>query len=110
MSNLGAAPPQAVASTGPGGELFRGFSSITNRVGSICLRQAFRALTFPSLGHGSIERRRNRRSRTGEFNLRCQELPTCAKGFDLDSISRGIDGSWICLVASFARHRRLSAL
>lgn len=32
MSNLVAAPPQAAASTGPGGELFRGFSSITNRV------------------------------------------------------------------------------
>ena len=108
MSNLGATPTQPVAGL-PGGELFRGFSSITNRVSPISsLRIDGKLIT--ATGDGSIARWWNRWSRTRESHIWRQELPSRPKGLYHHSSRRSIDGSLLGLDASVTRYGRLPPL
>lgn len=110
MSNLGAAP--AGGPSTPGGELFKGFSSLSNRV---CVL-FFPLVVFPQtydptrLVCGSTSRRRNWRRRIRKSNLGSQEFSSRSKGFRCYTTGRSSHGPQFGLNSSSTRYRRLFIL
>lgn len=112
MSSLGAAPAQPVA--GAGGDLLRGFSSLSNRVRLLscahllpcCAREADQ-LASPSTADGPPARERCRRRRARQPHLGRQELPPAAQGLSRHAARRGAHGPGLGVDAGAAGHGRL---